>query len=137
MGRILGLDYGEVRIGVAISDTTKTIANAKGYIDQRKADCIEEIISILKDNDIERIVIGLPLNLKGKYTQKTREVKDFSKKLKKSISIPVDMWDERLSTVSAERTLRESNIKAKKQRNKIDSVAAQIILQNYLDSKKM
>ncbi len=136
MSRVLGIDYGEVRIGIALSDTTQTIANAKPYIDRKKKHPIEEIKNIIHNNNIGLLIIGLPLNLKGKYSDKTREVKEFSKKLKKEISIPIKLWDERFSTVSAEMVLRDSNIKSKKQRDKIDSLAAQIILQNYLDSIK-
>ncbi|MFW5800151.1 MAG: Holliday junction resolvase RuvX [Spirochaetota bacterium] len=136
MGRILCLDYGDVRIGVAVSDPTETIASAKKYIKGNVDNYIDNIISIIKELNIEKLVIGLPLNLKGRNSQKTKEVKNFYNKMKELLDIPVELWDERFSTLTAEQHLREANIKGKKQRELVDSLAAQIILQNYLDSKK-
>lgn len=137
MAKILGIDYGEVRVGIAISDVTETIASPKEHIDRRKADLFDAISRLIKENNIEKIVVGLPLNLKGRYSHKTTEVKEFIDDLSEYIDIPVEKWDERFSTVSAERTLREANIKGKKRRKYVDSLSAQIILQNYLDSKKL
>lgn len=135
MARILCLDYGEVRIGIAISDPSGIIASPHPFIKNDK-NTIYAIQKMINDKDIGCLVIGLPLNLKGEYSKKTEEVKAFSEEIKENISIPVELWDERFSTVSAERILREANIKNKKQRQFVDSLSAQIILQNYLDSKK-
>ncbi len=136
MGRILCLDYGEARIGVAICDPTETIASPLQYINARNELFINDIISLVNKMEVERIVIGLPLDLKGRVSNKAKEVKEFSERLKQIVNIPIDLWDERYTTVIAERTLHSANIKAKKQREIIDSLSAQIILQNYLDSKK-
>jgi len=136
MGRILCLDYGEARIGVAICDPTETIASPLQYINARNELFINDIISLVNKMEVERIVIGLPLDLKGRVYNKANEVKEFSERLKQIVNIPIDLWDERYTTVIAERTLHSANIKAKKQREIIDSLSAQIILQNYLDSKK-
>ena len=136
MGRILCLDYGEARIGVAISDPTQTIASPLKYINARKEDFTGDILSLIDEYRADKLVIGLPLNLKGRNSEKTKEVKEFYNGIKEILSIPVQLWDERFSTVTAEKTLRRGNIKAKKQRHIVDSLSAQIILQNYLDYLK-
>jgi len=134
MKRILGLDYGTVRIGVAFSDQTKTIATASQYINAKKGRVIEKIKRLITDNECGGLVIGLPISLNGQDTQKTNQVRAFSEALKKEIDIPLTFWDERLTSYAAENILIEANVKPHKRKEKKDSLAAQIILQEYLDS---
>jgi len=134
MGRILGVDYGDSRIGLAISDLNKiiatpfkTIKNADSY--QLK----EEFRKIIIDNDIERIVLGLPISLSGKETKQTDKVRDFFKFLE-DFNVPVYMQDERLSSLSAKKSLIEQNVKTGHNKHLIDSTAAAIFLQQFIDS---
>lgn len=136
MGRIICLDYGEARIGVAVSDPSQIIASPLRYINARQEGVTDDILSLIDEYNADKLVIGLPLNLKGRNSEKTREVKEFYNEIKEILSIPVELWDERFSTVTAEKALRQGNIKAKKQRHIVDSLSAQIILQNYLDYLK-
>jgi putative Holliday junction resolvase len=134
--KILGLDVGDVLIGVAVSDPSETIAQGLDSIRRvsLKKD-IQEISLIIKDNDIEKVVVGLPKMLNNEIGIQAKKVMDFVEKLRESIDIPIIMWDERLSTVSANRTLIEANISRKKRKNLTDKMAATIILQGYLDSQ--
>ena len=134
MGRILGVDYGDSRIGLAISDLNKiiaspfkTIKNADSY--QLK----EEFRKIIIDNDIERIVLGLPISLSGKETKQTDKVRDFFKFLE-DFNVPVYMQDERLSSLSAKKSLIKQNVKTGHNKHLIDSTAAAIFLQQFIDS---
>ncbi|HGJ67032.1 TPA: Holliday junction resolvase RuvX [bacterium] len=134
--KILGLDVGDVLIGVAVSDPSEIIAQGLDSIRRvsLKKD-IQEISLIIKENDIEKIIIGLPKMLNNEIGIQAQKVMDFVEKLRKSIDIPIIMWDERLSTVSANRTLIEANISRRKRKNLTDKMAATIILQGYLDSQ--
>ncbi len=134
MGRILCLDYGHVRIGVALSDPKHIIASVMPYISVKKGNILKKIKDLIEMNDCEKIIIGLPLSLNGQETQKSLEVRRFCDKLQELLDIPVLLYDERLSTYAAENILMESGINRKKQKELKDSLSAQIVLQNYLDS---
>ena len=142
--RSIGLDYGMARIGVAVSDPTKTLASPwKNILASKKTaetvkNVIAEIELICKHHgcEIDLIVVGLPLMMSGKSGLIADEVKNFKEALEAAQSIPIVLWDERLTTVQAERSLRESSLSRKKRTQKVDSIAAIIILQNYLDYKK-
>jgi putative pre-16S rRNA nuclease len=132
--RILGLDYGTVRIGVAISDPSKIIAQPKGFIKaDKKKQCIADIEKICREFSVEKIVIGLPLHMSGEEGESAIAARELGVAIQEKIEIPIHFIDERLSTISAEKILIEANIKGKKKKEKVDSVAAAIILQNYLD----
>ena len=126
MSRILGIDYGEKRIGLAISDESQTLARELTILSPKEF--WKQIPTIIETNQISRIVLGWPLNMSGKETKKTLEVKEFKLKLEKLADIQVDIMDERLSSAMTN-NLPGAN------KNK-DSLAAQIILQNYLDKNK-
>ncbi|MDH4129780.1 MAG: Holliday junction resolvase RuvX [Spirochaetota bacterium] len=136
MARILCLDFGHVRIGVAISDQSRTIATSNDYIAVKKGNVLQKIITIVSENECDEIVIGLPISLNGNDTQKTVEVRKFADILSKHFNIPITLWDERLSSYTAENILKETNVRRDKRKGKRDSLSAQIILQGYLDSKK-
>jgi putative Holliday junction resolvase len=133
--RILGLDIGDKRIGVAISDETTTIASGLEVIKAglRALDRIEEIISRY---DVKEIVVGLPLNMDGSRGPAAAKAVDFAKKIQDRFSITVSTFDERLTTRQGESALIAAGISRKKRRAKIDKLAAQIILQTYIDFRK-
>lgn len=124
--KIIGIDYGTKRIGVAISDETQTLA--REYAIWAPADFWQKLDELLNSEQIEKVIVGLPLNMAGEETQKTEEVNEFIEELKKTIDLPVESVDERLSSVMAEQISGGSN--------QIDSLSAQIFLQNYLNQHK-
>ncbi len=131
----MGIDYGAVRVGIAISDPMQIIARPYKVINNDN-DLLDKINSIIKKENIGKIILGLPLNLAGEDTQKTIEVRDFAEKLKKSISIPVILWDERYTTVEANEALQEMGYNIHESKDVIDKVAASLILRNYLENNK-
>lgn len=135
--RIMGLDFGTKRIGMAMSD--ELLITAQGldslYSKGSKSD-IEEIARIAGTNDVSEIIVGLPLNMDGTYSAKTKEVIAFLDQLSKAVTIPVKTWDERLTSMQAERVLLEADVSRAKRKKVSDKLAAQIILQSYLDSRK-
>ena len=133
MGRSLGIDYGEKRVGLALSDRSNLIASpfkTINYINEN--DLVTQLRKIVIENDIENFVLGLPINMKGEDTAQTKIVRKFKKSLS-SLDLPIIYEDERLSSVSAKKTLMLQNIKTGHNKHKIDKVAAAIILQQYLD----
>ncbi len=132
--RILGIDYGTKKIGLAISDETQTIAMPLKVIDSDE-DAVETINSIVKENDVKKIVIGLPITLSGTKGKRAIETEEFIDRLKNVLDIEIVEWDERLSTRFSERVLNKANVKGRKNKKKvIDKIAATFILQGYLDS---
>ena len=136
--RIIGLDYGSVRIGVAISDPEAVIAQPKGFIEASpRKRCIAEIAELCNTVSAEKIVIGLPKHMNGEEGESAAAARALGDEISKAVNIPVLFIDERLTTLSANRVLTESNMKAPQKKKKIDSVAAAIILQNYLDMNSL
>jgi putative Holliday junction resolvase len=132
--RILGLDIGDKRIGVAITDELGITAQAVGTIDRSQTpDCFEEIHKTAKEYGAACIVAGLPKRLDGSSSPQTEKVEHFISELRTKTDIPVHTWDERLTTVTAEASLLEADMRRKSRRKVVDSVAAQIMLQHYLD----
>lgn len=128
--KVLGIDYGTKRVGIAISDESLTLAREFNIFSPKEF--WEQIDKIVAQEGIERIVIGLPLNMSGEFTETTRDVQEFAERLAQQTGVPQEFMDERLSSVMAE------GVPGKKRGSKqpIDSLAAQIILQNYLDKSK-
>ena len=134
MGRILGVDYGDSRIGLAISDLNKIIASPFKTIKNEGIHQLkEEFKNIIIDNEIEDIVLGLPISLSGKETKQTVKVRVFFKFLE-DFNVPVHMQDERLSSLSAKKSLIEQKVKTGHNKHLIDSTAAAIFLQQFIDS---
>jgi putative Holliday junction resolvase len=136
--RYLGIDYGSVRIGLALSDPLKIIAN--GFMTIQNDDrCLEKILTIIKEQNIEKIIVGKPLNLKGEMGTKAEEVLRFIKKLQEITSIEIHQIDERFTSVMAQASiLAMGTPKKKRQQNKgkVDEVASAILLQGFLDTVK-
>lgn len=138
MGRVMALDVGDVRIGVAVSDLMGIIANPlETYT--RKGDVAKDAIyiaNLANQHEVDLFVSGLPLGLNGKENEQTQKTRAFIEELQKHTEIPVRFMDERFTTLSAERVLIEGNVRRENRKKVIDKVAATIILQNYLDSKR-
>ncbi len=135
MSRVLGIDFGSVRVGLALSDLTKTIANPYKTLTYQKIDhLIDQLSSIALENEVSTIVVGVPYNMSGLETKQTQTVMNFIDLLHKRFDYKIKTIDERLSSVEAEKTLRAMNIKTGHNKSDIDKIAASVILQEYLDS---
>ncbi|MGC1481160.1 MAG: Holliday junction resolvase RuvX [Chthoniobacterales bacterium] len=132
--RTLGVDHGDARVGLALSDELNFLAHPLETIDVKKTSPIRRIREIVDSQNVGTIVVGLPRNMDGSHGPAAEKVTAFVEKLRSSIRCKVVTSDERLSTVAAQRNLRESGRKAHQQRAVIDQAAAQIILQTHLDS---
>lgn len=136
MSRIAALDYGDARIGVAISDPGKIIASPLVAVAMKPSLRLtaEEIAQLLGDYmPIEKIVIGLPLLMNGKESESSQKVRAFVPFLEEITGLEIVLWDERLTTAQVERTLKEANLSRKKRSRYVDAMAASAILQSYLD----
>lgn len=135
--RTFGLDYGTKTIGVAVSDglglTAQTVTTVRRA--SLKAD-LAELSRLVKEYEVTRIVLGLPLNMNGSEGPRAEASRKFADVLGQSLGLPVELWDERLSTVAAQRTLLEADVSRAKRREVIDQLAAQFILQGWLDAHR-
>ena len=136
-GRIMGLDIGDKTIGVAVSDLMGLTAQGVTTIKRvgKKKD-IEEINKIISERQVNKIVSGLPKNMNGTVGPQGEKVQKFCELLKEETNLPIEFWDERLSTVAAERSLIEGNVRRENRKKVIDMLAAVIILQGYLDLQR-
>ncbi len=133
MGRIFAIDYGERRIGLAISDETKTIASPISAIRVKKETKIfEELKQIFIEREIEKVLIGLPLSLSGEDSKQTQTVREFAKIIKDMGDFDVELLDERFTTQTAMRELKKEGLNSRKSRQIVDSLVAQRILEIYL-----
>lgn len=135
--RFMGLDYGEKTIGVAISDPEGLIAQSYEVIkrDESSTICINRIREIARCCEINMVIVGMPRNMDGSIGEQGKKVLGFADKLKKALTLPIELWDERLSTVEAERILIKADLSRKKRKGIVDKLAAAVILQNYLNAK--
>ena len=135
--RVLALDVGDKRVGVAISDLTQILARSLKVI-QRSShqDDFAAVSLLVEEYEVERVVVGYPRSLDGTIGAQAEKVERYAEGLAKALDMPVLLWDERFSTVSAERLMREAGLRGKKKRERIDAVAAAVILQDYLDSRR-
>ena len=133
---MLGLDVGEKRIGVAKSDEAGLMAHGLGFI-ERKADGsdIERITELVREHRVETVVIGHPINMNGSVGKQAELVQHFAEQLKSAAGVQVKLWDERLSSKEAEGYLLKGDVSRKKRKLKIDQLAAQIILQSFMDAQ--
>ena len=136
MGRLLALDIGERRIGVALSDPMHIIASPYSIIDRKiTPDYMDEIQKLISEQEVEALVIGLPLTLRNNVSQQTQKVQLIIKELNTELTLPIHTIDERLSSVSAENALKLKGVKTGHNKGEIDKTAAAIFLQEFLDSK--
>lgn len=137
MTRYMGLDFGTKTIGVALSDLTHTIAQAQCTIKRRDSQSdIEEIKKLISDNEVSKIVIGMPYNMDGSSGPSVQRVLSFVDLLNKQIDIPIIKVDERMTTILATNILIDTNIRRENRKEHVDKIAASYILQSYLDTLK-
>lgn len=135
---ILGIDYGEVRTGVAVCDRLELLASPVEVISQRNQEkLLQRIVSIAREQQAEKIVVGHPLNMDASAGEKAQVCAAFAQTLAELSGIPTTLWDERLTTVSAHQALNDTNKRGKKRKAVIDAVAAVILLQSYLDWRRL
>jgi putative Holliday junction resolvase len=134
--RILSIDYGTVRIGIAISDPLRLIAQALDTYPNND-NFIPKLTLLLQEHGVGMIVVGMPLNLKGREEQKAREVRLFIDRLSETVSVPIRTWDERFTSTMAKQALLDMGIGRKKRQEKsrVDQIAAALLLQSFLDAK--
>lgn len=133
-GRVAALDVGEVRVGLAISDPMGWTAQPAGFLRRRpEKSFVESIRALVEGREIVRLVVGHPLLLSGERGERARDAEAVADLLRREVGLPVDLWDERLTTVQAERSLREGAVRGAKRRERVDAVAAALMLQSYLD----
>lgn len=134
--KILGVDFGDSRTGFAVSDSFGLIALALETFSEKNFDKVaQRAAELASANLAEKIVVGLPRNMDGSLGERGEKCAAFAEKLKSICDCPVELWDERLTTVSAHRLMNETNTRGKKRKNAVDKIAAAYILQSYLDSK--
>lgn len=135
--RILGLDFGARRIGIAMSDPTGNMAQPLTVIEKSRNDTdIHRIEKLVDEYGVDEVVVGLPVSLSGEIGPQAQAVLEYVEKIKAIIKVPVKTWDERLTTTAAERSLLESEVRRGRRKEIVDKVAAAIMLQGYLDSKR-
>ena len=133
--RILALDHGTVRIGVALSDDLKMIATPRDFLPAEPfPELVEKLKTLIREQEVELVLIGMPRNMDGTYGEAAAKVRLFIAALTDVLLVPIRTWDERLTTVTASRQLRSGGTKSKDQRSKVDSASAAVLLQGYLDS---
>jgi putative Holliday junction resolvase len=137
MPRVLGVDLGSARVGLALSDPEGLTAQPLEVLkDAGPEGFVGLVAGRARELEVAEIVVGLPLRLDGRRGPEAEAAEAFAKELEAETSIPVRLWDERLSTVEAERAMRTAGIKAKRQRGSVDKVAAALVLSAYLDSRR-
>ena len=133
--RLLGIDYGDARVGVALSDplgwTARPLPHLPGGSQEKLLRRLEDLI---REHGVEKIILGFPKNMNGTVGPRGELTQAFGEKLKKRTGLPVILWDERLTTVSAAKIMNETNVRGKKRKEQIDSLSAVLILENYLQS---
>ncbi|MBD3378225.1 Holliday junction resolvase RuvX [candidate division KSB1 bacterium] len=133
-GRVLGVDYGEKRIGCALSDPMQMLASpliTLNYLGPKQI--FRELRRIIKEQNVVAMVIGMPFHLNGRIGDKATQVKEFAEHAKTRLTVPVYLWDERWTTVNAEKSMQARGLSPSKHRDRIDQVAAAFILQGFLD----
>ena len=133
--RILAIDHGTKRMGIAISDELKMMAHPVEFIlAEPFSYFLTRLKELLRDKEVEMILVGMPRNMNGSYGPAALKVQDFVAALKGAVTVPIETWDERLTSAQANRFLIEGNVRREKRKEKVDKMAAAILLQSYLDS---
>ena len=136
--RIMAIDYGDARTGEALSDPTGFLAGQTFLIKSRKQEVVlEELAALVQRQGAQELVMGYPRNMDGTLGPRAEKYAAFARRLEEATGLPVALWDERRTTVDAHRILGEQGVRAKNRKDKIDSVAATLILEGYLDWKRL
>ena len=135
--RILAIDYGEARTGLAVSDITETLASPLDVVHTRSIDVlIGRITDVVREREVESIIVGNPVNMNGTHGASSENCRKLAGMLREAVSVPVELWDERTTTIAANKLLNETNIKGRKRREIIDAAAAAVLLENYLSYRR-
>lgn len=133
--KILGLDYGEARIGVSVSDALEMLASPLDTICEKdRNEQLKKTAAVAKEHNVEKIVVGYPKHMDGTVGHRAQYTEEFARDLSQMLGVPYVMWDERLSSTEAHRILERGGVSGKKRKTKVDKIAAVIILQGYLDA---
>lgn len=136
--KILAIDLGTVRTGLAICDRSEVLASPIGTVTQRDSEALLDlVVQTAREQGAEEIVLGHPRNMDGSRGESARRSEEFAARLRERLSVPIRLWDERMTTVSAIGVLNETNTRGKKRKAVVDTVAATIILQDYLESRRL
>ena len=136
--KIMAVDLGQVRTGLAVSDPTEQLASPVGTITEKNTDkLLEKVAAAAREQGVQQLVVGHPRNMDGSRGESARWAETFAASLEKAAALPVVLWDERMTTVSAIGYLNQTDTRGKKRQAVVDTVAATIILQDYLDSRRM
>lgn len=131
--RVMGVDYGDARTGIAISDLLCSIVGRTTVIHSRNPEkTVAQIVELVKESEVGEIVVGLPRNMDGSEGVRAEVCREFAKRIEEATGLPVKLWDERRTTVEAHNILSEHNYHGKKRKNTVDAVAAALILEGYL-----
>jgi putative Holliday junction resolvase len=134
--RILALDHGTKRIGVAVSDELKLIAQPLEFVPAEPFPAfLARLKVLLSEKEVELVLVGMPRNMNGTYGPAAAKVQEFITQLREAIGVPIKTWDERLTSAQANRLLIEGNVRREKRKEKVDQMAAAILLQSFLDSR--
>lgn len=132
--RVLALDPGSVRIGVALSDELKLLASPQENIPAEPlADFLNRFKDLVREKEVDLVIVGMPRNMDGTYGDAAAKVREFVRVLKETVAVPIRTWDERLTSVQANRVLRQNKTRRDERRKKVDGIAAAVLLQSYLD----
>ncbi len=132
--RVLGIDYGRKRIGLALSDPRQVIAQPHGFL-ENNGTFPAKLAKLIQEQEVGEVVIGLPRSMDGSSSDMTREAQDFAERVRAWVPLPVHMYDERLTTLQAERALLEGNVRREQRKLSRDAVAAALLLQAFLQSR--
>ena len=136
--RVMAIDYGDAHTGVALSDPTGLLAGTVTTIHSRKAEVVlEELVRLIRENRVEELVMGFPRNMDGTEGPRAQLYREFAAELEKLAGMKVVLWDERRTTVDAHRILFEAGKNAKKRKKTVDAVAASLMLEGYLNAKRL
>ena len=136
--RIMAIDYGDARTGVAISDLTGTLTGFTAVIQSRREeDVLSQLVQLISQRQIEELVVGFPRNMDGSEGPRAELYRSFAQKLEEASGLPVHLWDERRTTIEAHNILHESGKRMKAHKKNVDAVAASLILEGYLIRKRM
>ena len=131
--KIMAVDFGDARTGLAVCDRTEFLASPVGVIHEKEMyQTVNKVAAAIQEFDVKEVVIGYPVNMNGSVGERAKKCELFADMLNQIVEVPVRLWDERSTTVSAHNYLNETNTRGKKRKDVVDEVAATIILENYL-----
>ena len=135
--KIMAVDFGDARTGLAVCDHTEFLASPVGVIHEKEFyQTVNKVAAAVKEYDVKEVVVGYPKNMNGTVGDRAKKCETFVEMLQQIVDVPVKLWDERSTTVSAHEILNETNTRGKKRKAVVDAVAATIILENYLDYRR-